>query len=154
MSALLGLFIWITGIRSDVAVSITLIVASIIFYFLAEYAVTKHHLYLHGIETSMFIDKCQRHLEISRRVSEHVSYHLEEQIVRKEESIINKSASLAILSLGNSMEVSPINYRGIADDTHIALNMIDEIKQTYIPVENLALNALRCQLLDLSFLPK
>jgi hypothetical protein len=74
-------------------------------------------------------------------------------MIRKEESIINKSASLAILGLGNSLKFSPISNRGVADDTHIALDMLAEIKQAYIPVENSALHDLRSQLLDLSFLP-
>jgi hypothetical protein len=106
------------------------------------------------IETSMFIDKLQKHLVNSKRVSGLLSYQIEEKMILEEESIANKSSSLAILSLGNELEFSLINNRGIADDTHIALDMLDEIKQTNIPVENSALQALRTQLLELSFLPK
>lgn len=106
------------------------------------------------LETDMFIDKCQRHLVNSKSKSRQVSYQIEEQMIRKEESIINKSASLAILSLGNKLEFSPMNNRSIADDTQIALNMIDEIKQTNIPADNSALQGLKTQLLEISFLPK
>lgn len=52
-SALLGLFIWITGIKDNLAFSITSIVAGVIFYFLAEYAATKHRFYRHGIEEAL-----------------------------------------------------------------------------------------------------
>jgi len=51
--AALGLFIWMTKIRSEVAISLTLIAASVIFYFLAEYAVAKYRFYRHGIEEAL-----------------------------------------------------------------------------------------------------
>ena len=51
--ALLGLFMWITDIRKPVPVSSTLIIAGIISYFSAEYAVTKFRFYRHGIEEAL-----------------------------------------------------------------------------------------------------
>src|SRR5271157_801610 len=44
-TAMLGLFVWITGIRGSMAFSSTLIIAGVIFYFLAEYVVTKYRFY-------------------------------------------------------------------------------------------------------------
>lgn len=51
--ALLGLFIWMTDIRKPVPMSLTLIITGIIFYFSAEYVVTKFRFYRHGIEESL-----------------------------------------------------------------------------------------------------
>ena len=51
--ATLGLFIWITGIRSVIAESFILIFTGVILYILAEYAVTKYRLYRHGIEEAL-----------------------------------------------------------------------------------------------------
>lgn len=53
ISALLGLFVWITGIKGNLALSVTSIIAGVIFYFLAEYAVTKYNFYRHGIEEAL-----------------------------------------------------------------------------------------------------
>ncbi len=54
-SALLGFFVWITGIRGRMAISFTLLIAGVIFYFLAEYAVTIYRFYRHGIEESLAV---------------------------------------------------------------------------------------------------
>lgn len=54
-NAMLGLFVWITGIRSRIASSFTLIIAGVILYFLAEYAVTKYRFYRHGIEEALAV---------------------------------------------------------------------------------------------------
>ena len=52
-SALLGLFVWTFGIKTNTALSLTSIIAGVIFYFLAEYAVTKYCFYRHGIEEAL-----------------------------------------------------------------------------------------------------
>ena len=52
-SALFGLFVWIAGLKTSMAYSFTLIITGVIFYFLAENAVTKYHLYRHGIEEAL-----------------------------------------------------------------------------------------------------
>jgi uncharacterized membrane protein len=52
-SALLGLFVWITGIKGSMALSVTSIIAGVIFYFLAEYAITNYRFYRHGIEEAL-----------------------------------------------------------------------------------------------------
>ena len=54
-TAMLGLFVWITGIRGSMAFSSTLIIAGVISYFLAEYVVTKYRFYRHGIEEALAV---------------------------------------------------------------------------------------------------
>jgi hypothetical protein len=55
VAAMVGLFAWIIKIRSSMAISSTLIIAGIIFYFLAEYLVTKYRFYRHGIEEALAV---------------------------------------------------------------------------------------------------
>jgi hypothetical protein len=54
-SALLGLFVWITKINDSMALSVTSIIAGVISYFLAEYAVTNYRFYRHGIEEALAV---------------------------------------------------------------------------------------------------
>ncbi|HNY51536.1 MAG TPA: hypothetical protein PLV50_14710 [Smithella sp.] len=55
VSAVLGLFFWITKIRSEMVVSFTLIITGAIIYALAEYTVNRHHLYRYGIEEALAV---------------------------------------------------------------------------------------------------
>jgi hypothetical protein len=55
VAAMVGLFAWITKIRSSMAISSTLIIAGVIFYFLAEYLITKYRFYRHGIEEALAV---------------------------------------------------------------------------------------------------
>lgn len=102
-----------------------------------------------GIEVSRFIDECNKHLQNSKKLSEHFQYQIEEQMILKEESLVNKCESLAVLNLGNVFELK----RGIVDDTRIVLKQIDEIRQASIHDEYSALHALRARFLGISFLP-
>ena len=54
-STLLALFVWLTGMKTELAFAWTFIVAGVTFYFLAEYAVTKYRLYRHGIEEALAV---------------------------------------------------------------------------------------------------
>jgi hypothetical protein len=77
-------------------------------------------------------------------------------MVLKEEAIADRCQSLAIYKLANGskkfLDGEDIHSQGINDDISIALQMIEELKQTYIPVTN-PLHTLRSELLALSFLP-
>lgn len=55
VAAMVGLFAWITKINSRMAISATLIIAGVIFYFLAEHLITKYHFYRHGIEEALAV---------------------------------------------------------------------------------------------------
>ncbi|MDI6743552.1 MAG: hypothetical protein QMD11_12530 [Smithella sp.] len=53
IGAVLGLFMWMTGIRKPVPVSFVLIISSVISYFAGEYAINKYRIYRHGIEEAL-----------------------------------------------------------------------------------------------------
>ena len=55
VAAILGLFLWVTKIRSEMVLSFILIIAGGTTYILAEYAVKKYHFYRHGIEEALAI---------------------------------------------------------------------------------------------------
>lgn len=112
------------------------------------------------IESRVFIDQCKRHIQNSKELCGHASWLVEELMILKEESIVNKCESLAILKLSYELGEKPLPpkpvfvERSIADDTLIARHMIDEVKQALIPDDNPTLQALRSQFLGLTFLPE
>lgn len=53
IGALLGLFVWITKIRTEMAFSLTFGIAGIISYVAAEYTVLKYRFYRYGIEEAL-----------------------------------------------------------------------------------------------------
>ena len=53
VAAILGLFLWVTKIRSEMVLSFILIIAGGTTYVLAEYTVKKYHFYRHGIEEAL-----------------------------------------------------------------------------------------------------
>lgn len=112
-------------------------------------------------ESRGFIYECRKHIQNSKILTDHTSQQMEELMILKEESIANKCESIAILRLANQrsenlklvFESGNIE-RGIADDTRIALEMLNEIRQALIPDKNSTLLALRSPFFGLSFLPK
>ena len=54
-STLLGLFVWLTGMKGESAFAWTFIIAGMLFYVLAEYGVTEYRLYRHGIEEALAV---------------------------------------------------------------------------------------------------
>lgn len=53
IGAVFGLFLWVTKIRSEMAISFTLIIAGGVMYMLAEYTVNQYYFYRHGIEEAL-----------------------------------------------------------------------------------------------------
>jgi hypothetical protein len=107
-------------------------------------------------EAQRFIKKCNTAIQNSRRLQDDIAYLIEKSMVLKEEALADKCKSLAIYKLAyrskNFFDGSDKYFSSINDDTTIALQMLEDIKQTDISNVN-PLHTLRTELLALSFLP-
>lgn len=107
-------------------------------------------------ESQRFIEKCRITIQISRNLQNDTSWLIEKTMILKEEAIADRCKSLAIYKLANGskkfLDGEDEHYLSINDDTTIALQMIEDLKQADISMVN-PLHVLRSELLALSFLP-
>jgi hypothetical protein len=116
-----------------------------------ESSLLERSLQIH-LESSDFIDACEKHLKKSKEFSDSTSYFVEEAMIHIEEAIANKAKSLTILKLTTKMPNLAAQV-SIVEETKLTLKMLANIKQAPIPDKSPALQDLRSRLIELSFLP-
>jgi hypothetical protein len=104
------------------------------------------------LESSDFIDACEKHLRKVEEFGDSAAYFVEEAMIHVEEAIVNKAESLAILKLTTKMPNLTAQI-SIVEETKLTLKMLEDIKQAPISDKNPALQDLRSKLIALSFLP-
>jgi hypothetical protein len=107
-------------------------------------------------ESQGFVEQCKITIQASRHLRNDTSWLIEESMVLKEEVIADRCKSLAIYKLANSSKKfrdgEDMHALSINEDTAIALQMIEDLKQTRISMTS-PLHNLRSRLLALSYLP-
>ena len=107
-------------------------------------------------ESQGFVEQCQITIQASRHLQNNTAWLIEKSMVLKEEVIADRCKSLAIYKLANMSKKfrdgEDMHSLSINEDTTIALQMIEDLKQTRISITS-PLHTLRSRLLALSYLP-